>query len=76
MKTIVLALAGAAAAAALSGCVVAPYDAYGGPAYGSVTIESGPYYRGDRGYYRGYGDRDRDGVPNRFDRRPGNPYRY
>jgi hypothetical protein len=22
-----------------------------------------------------YGDRDHDGVPNRFDRAPGNPYR-
>ena len=25
--------------------------------------------------YWGRGDRDRDGVPDRFDRRPGNPYR-
>jgi hypothetical protein len=23
-----------------------------------------------------YMDRDRDGVPNRYDRRPDNPYRY
>ena len=29
-------------------------------------------------YYRagGWRDHDRDGVPNRFDRRPHNPYRY
>lgn len=25
---------------------------------------------------RAYGDRDRDGVPNRYDRRPNNPHRY
>lgn len=30
----------------------------------------------DRGYRRGWGDADRDGVPNRYDRRPHNPYRY
>jgi hypothetical protein len=41
------------------------------------------HYRGDRGYYRqgrGYQptrwDRDGDGVPNRQDSRPANPYRY
>jgi hypothetical protein len=30
-----------------------------------------------RGYYRDgyYHDRDADGVPNRYDRHPGNPYR-
>jgi hypothetical protein len=27
-------------------------------------------------YRRGYWDRDRDGVPNRYDRRPDNPNRY
>ena len=33
-------------------------------------------YRGDyRGGY-GYRDRDRDGVPNRYDRHPDNPRRY
>jgi hypothetical protein len=26
--------------------------------------------------YRAYGDWDRDGVPNRYDRAPGNPYRH
>ena len=49
-----------------------------------------PYYRssssvsfgvtGGDGYYDrpayGYRDRDGDGVPNRYDRRPNNPYRY
>ena len=34
-----------------------------------------PVYRGDyRGGY-GYRDRDHDGVPNRYDRAPNNPYR-
>ncbi|SFO03204.1 MULTISPECIES: hypothetical protein [unclassified Variovorax] len=36
------------------------------------------YYRHDRYDGRRYGrhDNDRDGVPNRYDRRPNNPYRY
>lgn len=37
------------------------------------------HYRSDtRRYYRRHGmrDNDRDGVPNRYDRRPNNPYRY
>ena len=33
------------------------------------------YYGGQRGYHQRR-DRDGDGVPNRFDRRPNNPYRY
>jgi hypothetical protein len=35
-------------------------------------------YRHDRRYDHRYGryDNDRDGVPNRYDRRPNNPYRY
>lgn len=42
---------------------------------------SGHYYQG--GYYGGYyqrptprWDRDGDGVPNRYDRRPNNPWKY
>jgi hypothetical protein len=36
-----------------------------------------PGYRGGGGHeYRGYRDRDGDGVPNRHDRRPDNPRRY
>ena len=38
------------------------------------------YYGDHRGHHRhghrGWGDADRDGVPNRYDRRPHNPYRY
>jgi len=39
----------------------------------SACVAYEPY--GDRAY-RGNGDRDRDGVPNRDDRRPNNPNRY
>ncbi|MDQ0017042.1 hypothetical protein J2W23_005451 [Variovorax boronicumulans] len=30
----------------------------------------------DRRHYGGRRDNDHDGVPNRYDRRPNNPYRY
>jgi hypothetical protein len=50
----------------LSGCVV--YD----PAY-----RDGDRHRGDRdGASHRDHDRDRDGVPDREDRRPNNPNRY
>jgi len=39
----------------------------------SACVAYEPY--GDRSY-RGSGDRDRDGIPNRDDRRPNNPNRY
>lgn len=57
----------AATVGLLSGCVgyAVPYD--NGP---------GAVYRGDGGaHQRGDRDRDGDGVPNRADRRPDNPYR-
>jgi len=51
----------------------------------SVYYDRGYYGRGyyERDYrhwrhdrrHGAYGDRDHDGVPNRFDRAPGNPYR-
>lgn len=54
---------------------------YGGPRYYGHA-----YYPRHYGYGYGYGyrpvrpwgarDYDRDGVPNRWDRRPNNPYRY
>lgn len=34
------------------------------------------YHHGHRGRGGPWGDADRDGVPNRYDRRPHNPYRY
>lgn len=62
------------AAASLGGCV-----AYGGGVYGDSTAYYGQTY-GTYGYYDsprhyGYRDRDADGVPNRYDRYPDNPYR-
>ena len=80
--------------ALLSGCVgyVDPgYGAYGysQPAAVSGYISSGPAYGPAYGGGRGRGDRDRDGVtnrydrdrdgdgvPNRYDSRPNNPNRY
>jgi hypothetical protein len=52
------------ASATLAGCVIVPYDGGRPP----------PRYHYHGGY--GYGDWDHDGVPNRYDRQPGNPYRY
>lgn len=55
----------------LSGCVAYP--------------DRGHHHRGyqerdhrdrDRASHRVYRDRDRDGVPNRYDRRPSDPRRY
>ena len=49
---------------------------YGPSYYGAPLYYSAPRYydyRPARIYRR---DRDGDGVPNRFDRRPNNPYRY
>lgn len=48
----------------LTGCVAYP-----------VPYDSGPRH-GHYGGQRGQGDRDGDGVRNRDDRRPNNPYRY
>lgn len=41
-----------------------------------VYVHPRPYYV-ERHHRHGYRhDRDRDGVPNRYDRRPNNPHRY
>ena len=54
---------------------VQPAPVYVQPA--PVYVEPRPiYYPRHRHHYRGWGDYDRDGVPDRFDRRPYNPYRY
>ena len=50
-----------AVATLLSGCVAYPVYHDG--------------HRGGQGY-SGHRDRDGDGVPNRYDRRPNNPNRY
>ena len=58
----------AGAAAALAGCVAVPYDA--GPPPRAYYSRPAPPPPGARRDY------DRDGVPDRYDRRPNNPYRY
>jgi hypothetical protein len=65
MKRTVLLLCAVAGVSALTGCVgYVPVPA--GPA---VTYQSAPPARVHR-------DRDGDGVADRYDRRPNNPYRY
>jgi hypothetical protein len=46
-----------------------------------VYVQPAPVYyerHWNRGHHHGYGrrDSDGDGVPDRYDRRPNNPYRY
>lgn len=46
-----------------------------------VYVQPQPVYVGHHHHYRGHRmhgrrDRDRDGVPDRYDSRPRNPYRY
>lgn len=79
MKTLIA--SAAAATSLLTGCIAVPV---GEPAvHVSGTIASQHPHRRPpvrvyeapppRGYWR---DRDRDGVPDRRDSRPNNPYRY
>lgn len=66
MKRTVLLLAAVGGLSALSGCVgYVPVPAPG--YYGEAPRHAPP---------RAYRDRDGDGVPNRYDRRPNDPYRY
>ncbi|RYE78673.1 MAG: hypothetical protein EOO80_08075 [Oxalobacteraceae bacterium] len=67
MKKLLIPLA--SAALLLSGCIAVPYNA--GAGY-HRSYDREPYSAPSR-HYR---DRDRDGVPNRYDRAPANPYRY
>lgn len=64
-----LILSMAAAGVLLSGCIAVPYDAGAGYHRSYERERYGPPARA-------YRDRDGDGVPNRHDRAPGNPYRY
>lgn len=57
----------------LGACADDPYYRTSSSVSFGVTSGDGYYY--DRPAY-GYRDRDGDGVPNRYDRRPRNPYRY
>jgi hypothetical protein len=65
--------------------VAPPVVQYQEPVYYNGYYGNGVTYvydGGHRRYWRHdhrfgpYGDRDHDGVPNRFDRAPGNPYRH
>jgi hypothetical protein len=74
MKRTVLLLSAIGAISALAGCVgyvpvhePTPVAVYPSAA---VVVRPGPPPA------RGMRDSDRDGVPNRYDRRPNNPYRY
>jgi hypothetical protein len=60
-----------------------PQYVYTQPSYvytqpGYVYSQPAPIYYAPRHHHRRHWQRDsdRDGVPNRFDRRPHNPYRY
>ena len=63
-------LAAIGASLLLSGCAD---DGYHDRGYTSMSfgVSSG----GGDGHHRGYRDRDGDGVPNRYDDHPNNPYR-
>ena len=72
MKKLAGALIAVVAALSLTGCV-----AYAEPGYYEYGHRDNGYrdhgYRNNHGYRR---DRDGDGVPNRYDRRPNNPRWY
>jgi hypothetical protein len=53
---------------------VYPQPSYVYPQPGYVYTQ--PYYGGHHHHRHYRRDRDHDGVPDRFDRRPNNPYRY
>ena len=55
---------------------VAPRPVYAQPQYGWDDRDGWRHHRPHRASFRGpWGDYDRDGVANRYDRFPGNPYR-
>ncbi|MEJ6023341.1 hypothetical protein [Ramlibacter sp. PS4R-6] len=75
-------LIGLLAAAGLAGCATYDDGYTTATVYGTTTYSTAPAY----GYYsynapvygpygRSYRDRDGDGVPNLYDRRPDDPYR-
>lgn len=77
MKKLILPLC--AACSLLTGCIAVPVSDGGVYVSGTARSAAYPVYRDNRGYGYGNGyrrDRDGDGVPNRWDRRPNNPYRY
>jgi hypothetical protein len=70
MKKLMFSLA--ASCSLLTGCIAVPVSDGGVYVTGTARSASGEYDR----RYAHRPDRDRDGVPNRYDRRPNNPYRY
>lgn len=75
MKKLILSLAAAGTLGLLTGCVAVPVSDVGVTVRGTVVADDRGY--DDREYrQRPRRDRDGDGVPNRHDRRPNNPYRY
>ena len=72
LKKGLLAAAAVAGLLTLGACADDPYYRSSSSVSFGVTSTDGNY---DRPAY-GYRDRDGDGVPNRYDRRPRNPYRY
>ncbi|KRB91434.1 hypothetical protein [Noviherbaspirillum sp. Root189] len=67
MKKLMLCLA--AASSLLTGCIAVPVSDGGVYVTGTARATDGHPRRYSR-------DRDGDGVQNRYDRRPNNPYRY
>ena len=63
-----------AISALLSGCVAYPVAYQDGGGHRPDYDQSGPPNRGD--HDRGKHDRDGDGVKDKKDRRPDDPYRY
>ncbi len=76
MKRTILLLSAVTALSALAGCV--GYIPVHEPAYPGVVYQPGPavVVQPSHRPHRGMRDSDRDGVPNRYDRRPTNPNRY
>jgi hypothetical protein len=70
MNKLILSLAAAGSLSLLAGCIAVPVSDAGVSVTGTAQTGGSAYPRGQRR------DRDGDGVPNRQDRRPDNPYRY
>lgn len=71
MKKLMLSLT--ASCGLLTGCIAVPVSDAGVYVTGTARSGSGGHYRGGHSHRH---DRDHDGVSNRYDRRPNNPYRY
>jgi hypothetical protein len=81
MKVLKLGAAAVVMGLGLSACVTDGYSTgYTSMSVGVTSSDYGYYDRPYRGPYRPYrgprGDRDGDGIPNRYDAAPRNPYYY